>query len=75
MTKSNKIVSILWQPVRWSRANSLYKKEQFGCCRTFAAQFMARFQATKATGLLRNLPCEEAAQIKALFDRLARFTY
>jgi len=27
---------------------------------------------SQATELLRNLPCEEAAQVKALFDHFAR---
>src|SRR5712671_5870522 len=48
MTKSNKTVTFLYLPVRWSRANVFCPK---GAVRhvahTFAAQFMVRFQATK----------------------------
>jgi len=71
MTESNKTVTILWQPVRWSRANFCSKGVVRNVAHPFDAQFTVRFQATKQQSHLR-IRAEMPHKAKALVDRFAR---
>src|SRR5438093_806187 len=71
MTKSNKTVTNPYLTVRSSRAEAFCSERSSSpCCAYFCRTIHGAVSSHKATELLQNHPCEEAAQIKALFDFL-----